>query len=147
MSALTDAVIALVNQLRMRPDATRRVSILPLGSIFWEDEWPEYAKFVALSDEEKESILRLYSLRRKIWDGAELPAEDALFWETAQAEAPDWALFHRLWLSDADREYRKKAEGECDKAFEMLCSEADECEVADKSHGLQEFRLKFDLTK
>ena len=37
MSALTDAVIAILNRLTMRPDAARSwIFLFPVGNIFWQ---------------------------------------------------------------------------------------------------------------
>jgi hypothetical protein len=148
ITALTKPVIILLNRLTMRPEARRRVYFpLPVGSIYWEDEMPSRQDKAGLSVAERKAVNRLFSLRREIWHGAELSPEDAAFWEAARAEAPAWALFQRLSLSDDDHEFLKQAEEEGEKAFEMLCAEADEVEITDKGEGCQKFSLIFDLTK
>ena len=60
---------------------------------------------------------------------------------------PTFTLFHRLKLSAEDREAHKKAGREVEKEFEAFFGDADQVELTDKSHGLQEFSAKFDLTK
>jgi hypothetical protein len=74
-------------------------------------------------------------------------AEDAGFWEAARLEAPKWALFQRLSLSDDDREFLESVGKNVEKAFEMLCGEADEVTVSDKGDGTEEISVTFDLTK
>jgi hypothetical protein len=148
MIALTDALVATLNRLTMRRDAARNwVFFFPVGNIFWEDEMPGYPDKASLSAVERDMVHRLFEIRRKLWHGADLSPEDAAFWESARAKAPAWALFHRLSLSDDDREFLKEVEEEAEKAFEMMCAKADKVEVRDKGDGLQEFSLIFDLTK
>ena len=148
MSALTEALIAVLNRLTVRPDAARRWAFFfPVGNILWEDEMPDSRDKWGMSAIERKTVNRLFEIRRQIWHGAELSAEEAAFWEAARSEAPDWALFQRLSLSDDDREYLKQVEEEAEKAFEMMCAEADKVEVRDKGDGVEEFSLTFDLTK
>jgi hypothetical protein len=148
MRVLTDAVVAIVNRLSIRPDAARRwVIFFPVGNIFWEDELPGYPDKASLSAVERDMVHRLFEIRRRIWHEEELSAEDAAFWEAARSEAQDWALFQRLSLSDDDREFLRQVEEEAEKAFEMMCAKADKVDVRDKGDGLQEFSLIFDLTK
>jgi hypothetical protein len=94
MQVLTDTVIATLNGLPMCSEARREVCLIPLGSIYWEDEIPDLAVLARLS--EIDMIWRMFCIRFKIWDGEERPAEDAAFWEAARAEVPKWALFARL---------------------------------------------------
>ncbi len=148
MSALTDAVVAILNRLTMRPDAARSwIFFFPVGNIFWQDEMPDPTDKAGISAIERNMVYRLFEIRRKIWHGADLFAEDAAFWEAARSEAPHWALFQRLSLSDDDREFLVQVEEQAEKAFEMMCAEADKVDVRDKGDGLQEFSLTFDLTK
>jgi len=148
MSALTDAVADVLNGLPMRPDAARSwILFVGDGSIFWEDEMPDFAVRSKFSTTESKTVDRLFEIRRKIWSGAELPPEDEAFWEAARSQAPDWALFQRLSLSDDDREFLQQVEKEAEKAFEMMCAEADEVKVSDKGDGVEEISLTFDLTR
>src|SRR5437660_7298024 len=52
---------------------TRRSSdlILPLGSIYWDDEIPDITQFVTLPEDDRSRILHLFSIRFKIWDRSE----------------------------------------------------------------------------
>jgi len=148
MSALTTGLVTVLNRLTVRPEARRGVYFhLPVASIFWDDEMPSYPDKARFSTIEREMLNRLFSLRRKVWHGEEFSDEDAAFWEDARAEAPAWALFQRLSLSDDDREFLKQAEEEGEKAMEMLCAEADKVEISDNGDGIQQISLSFDLTK
>src|SRR5271163_2643245 len=148
MSALTDVVVGVLNRLTLRPDAARSpIFFIGGGSIFWRDEMPDFDTKRKFSTAEHKMVNRLFEIRREIWSGAELSPEDEAFWEAARSEAPKWALFQRLSLSEDDRECVKRAEEEGEKILEMMCAEADEVKVIEMSDGTQEFRLGFDLTK
>jgi hypothetical protein len=148
MSVLTDAVADVLNRLTMRPDAARSwIIFFPDGSIFWEDEMPSDADRSKFSATERKMVDRLFEIRRRIWRGAELSPEDEAFWEAARSEAPDWALFQRLSLSDDDRKYLQQVEEEAEKEFQTMCARADKVEVRDKGDGTEEISLTFDLTK
>lgn len=147
MTPLTDAIVAILKKMPARADARRMVSVIPLGSIYWEDEMPDYLDLATLSEDERNTIWRLFSLRFEIWDDQPLTAEDKEFWEAARVQVPTFALFYRLKLSAEDREARKKAEGDVEKEFEAFFGDADQVELTDKGHGIQEFSARFDLTK
>jgi hypothetical protein len=144
---LSEATIALLNELHFRADAKRMVSLIPLGSIYWEDEMPDLLDIAKLSDEERNMIWGLFGIRFKIWDDQQLAADDKSFWEAARSEVPDWPLFHRLALSLDDRKAREEAERDVEKEFEAFFGDADRVELSDKPHGVQEFSATFDLTK
>src|SRR5271170_2235261 len=118
MSVLTDAVVDVLNRLTLRPDAERSWRFfIGDGKIYWQDEMPDHGVLSKFSADEWSMFNRLFEIRRKIWRGAELSSEDKAFWEAARSEAPDWALFQRLSLSDDDREDLKQVEEEAEKAF------------------------------
>jgi hypothetical protein len=103
MRMLSDALISLLNGLHFRADAKRMVSIIPLGSIYWEGEMPDFLQVAKFSEDERIIIWQLFGIRFKIWDNEQLAAEDRSFWDAARSEVPDWALFQRLALSADDR--------------------------------------------
>ena len=144
---LTEATVALLNGLRFRPDAKRMVSLIPLGSIYWEDEMPSFLEIAKLPEDERNTIWALFGIRYKILDNKELGAGDEAFWNAAQAEAPDWALFHRLTLSTNDRKAREEAERDVQMEFEAFFAGADKVALTDKPHGVREFSATFDLNK
>lgn len=147
MRVLTDAIIELLRGLPARADARRMVSLIPLGSIYWEDEMPDFLDLAKLSEHERNTIWRIFAIRFIVWDSEELSADDQAFWDAARADVPTWALFHRLVLTTDDRDARRNAERDIEKEFEALFGSADQVELTDKGHGLQEFSAKFDLTK
>ena len=65
---LTDAIIDLLRRLAVRADARRMVSLIPLGSIYWEDEMPDYLDLAKLSEDERNAVWRLFAIRFKVWD-------------------------------------------------------------------------------
>jgi hypothetical protein len=123
------------------------VSWIPLGSIYWEDEMPDDRDLIRFSEEERNIILRLFSIRFKIWDDEPLSTEEVSLWEAARSDLGDWALFHRLVLSADDRDAREQAEREVEKGFEAFLGDADQVVLKDKGDGIQEFSATFDLTK
>lgn len=145
MSTLTPTVVALLSRLTTKSDAKRIVSYIPLGSICWDDEMPDHADLLQLSESERSTIWRLFALRFRIWDREVLSNEDTLFWESARAEAPTWALFGRLSLSPDDRLERSRTEAAIEKEFEALFQDAEQVDVVEKGHGIQEFSATFDL--
>ncbi len=147
MGTLSEATVAILGGLHFRAEARRMVSLIPLGSIYWEDEMPDYLSLMKLSEDEKNAVWRLFAIRFKIWDSERLSAEDESFWESARSDVPDWALFFRLTLSADDREARRQTEAEVEKEFESFFGDADHVEVTDKDHGIQEWSATFDLTK
>jgi hypothetical protein len=123
------------------------VSIIPLGSIYWEDEMPDYSGLAKLSEDERNTIWQLFAIRFKIWDRETLSSDDQAFWDAAGADVPTWALFSRLVLSADDCDARSKAEAEVEKEFEAVFDDADTVALTDKGHGVQEFSATFDLIK
>jgi hypothetical protein len=135
MRVLTDALINLLRGLPARADARCMISAMPLGGIFWEDEMPESAVRWKLSEDERMTLWRLFGIRYKIWDDEPLSPDDQSLWDSARVSAPTWALFHRLTLTDADRESREQARAEVESTWEALFGDADEIEVTEKEPG------------
>src|SRR5689334_11565668 len=67
---LSANTLAYLSTLTYRADAKLQVSILPLGSIFWDDEMPPMHEFIRFPETDREEVLRVFALRIKIWDGA-----------------------------------------------------------------------------
>lgn len=144
---LSQSTIALLSGLKYRPDAKRETCLIPLGSIYWEDELPELVELAKLSDAERNAVWALFAIRFKVWDKEQLSTEEAAFWEAARAEVPGWALFQRIELSPEDRRAREEAEQDVEKQFEAFFGHVDQVQLTDKGHGLQEFSVTFDLAK
>lgn len=144
---LTEPLIALLNRLPLRVDAKRMVSIIPLGSIYWDDEMPDGVSVARLPEDEQNMMWQLFAIRFRIWDNEELTAEDKSFWDSARSEVPDWALFQRLALSEDDRKAREKAEKDVEKELDAVFGDADQIRLTDKGRGIQEMSVTFDLTK
>ncbi len=91
------SVAAYLSALVYRADAERRVCILPLGSIYWADEIPDFMGLMKLTEEERNQIFRLFAIRFKLWDGETLGEDDERFWNAARLYAPNCPLFRRLF--------------------------------------------------
>jgi hypothetical protein len=80
----------------------------------------------------------LSGLRFKIWDGTALSPIDQAIWDTARSQIPDWALLHRLELSDEDQRAREEAETNVEREILVaFFSGADEATVSEDEHGVQ----------
>jgi hypothetical protein len=144
---LSEQTLSHLSALAYRADARRQVCILPLGSIYWDDELPQMGKFAAFPEPDRNEILRVFAIRLKVWDRQVLSDEDRQFWESMRSAAPNWAIFHRLDLSDTDRKEREEIERGCAKEFEEFLASADEVSVEEPKHGMQSFSATFKLNK
>lgn len=144
---LSEKTLTHLSTLTYRPDAKRQVCILPLGSVYWDDELPQMGKFAAFPEPDRNEILRVFALRLKFWDRQVLSDEDRQFWESVRSAAPNWAIFRRLELSDTDRLKRDEIERACAKEFEEFLASADEVSVGEPKHGMQSFSATFKLNK
>ena len=139
---LPEKTFAYLNTLTYRDDAKRFISILPLGSICWEDESVALSIFPPLPEPEQMEILRVFSIRMKIWDGETLTDDDRDFWETVHSHATKWAIFRRLELSRDEQRQREEIERNCAKEFGEFLASADEVSVSEE-RGVQRFSATF----
>jgi hypothetical protein len=112
------------------------VSIIPLGSIYWDDEMPGYLDLMKLSEGEQNLIWQLFAIRFRIWDDERLQPEDRSLWEYAGSEAPDWALFRRLTLSADDRKGQRRRRERSGEGVRGVLWRADQVRLTDKGRGL-----------
>ncbi|MEM7392569.1 MAG: hypothetical protein AAF492_09480, partial [Verrucomicrobiota bacterium] len=126
--------------------AERQTCVLPLGGIYWDDEIPEFRALMDIPESDRLSILNLFRIRFKIWDGEPPSGEDKVFWDVARNQVPDYPLFRRLELSEDDRAAQEHVERSAEEGFEALFADADEVSVTEEN-GFQSFSVTFDLTK
>jgi hypothetical protein len=143
---LSKTTVNFLMTLPFRSDAQRGVCVLPLGSIYWDDEMPDLTQLMRLSEDDRTRVLRLFSLRFKFWDGEALTEEELIFWNGIREQVPNWALFSRLELSESDQAARAEAEAEVEKALGAFFGDADQITIREKD-GVQHFSATFDLTK
>jgi hypothetical protein len=143
---LSTNTLAYLSTLTYRADARRQVSILPLGSIFWDDEMPPMHEFIRIPEADREQVLRIFALRIKIWDDAILSEDDQRFWDSVRSATPDWAIYKRLKLSSHDQREREEAEQACAKELEEFLADADEVNLGEAKNGIQSFSATFHLT-
>lgn len=144
---LTHKTLAILSTLTYRPDAQRGVSILPLGSIYWDDELPKMHNFVGFPEADRVQVLRVFAIRLKLWDHEALSDDDRELWDSVRSAAPEWAIFRRLDLSPDDRRAREEAERACASEFEEFLAGADEISISEEKHGIQSFSATFHLNK
>jgi hypothetical protein len=146
-SPLNKSAAEYFSALTYRPDAKRRVCILPLGSIYWEDEIPDFPSLVKLGNEGQNQVLRIFAIRLRVWDDETLTEEDQRLWDATRQQLPHCPLFQRIELSEDDRRAREEVERSCREEFEAFFADADRVTVRELPGGIQEFSATFDLTK
>jgi hypothetical protein len=144
---LNPAVVSCLSRLSYRQDAARRICIIPLSGIYWEDEIPELRDLMKFAEEDRLQIFRLLSIRYDLWDGKSVTPEDQQFWDAARAQVPSTPIFQRITLSDGDKRAHKEARATCEREFEQFLADADEVTLTDLGSGIQQFSARFDLTK
>jgi hypothetical protein len=142
---LSETTVKYLSKLTYRIDAKRDVCWLPLGGICWEDEMPD-TEFMKIPKDDRKQILRLYSIRVRLWKGEALPQNDQEFWDTARLQVPGWAFFRRETVSEDDQCAQEEAERTAAELFEALIADADEVTISEED-GVQSFSATFDLTK
>lgn len=115
---LSERMVTLLSGLVYRPDAEWEVNILPFGSIYWKDEMPALADLLNASD--MMTVMKMFGIRLKMWDGEALDAEEQQLWDCVKRDAPDWPLFKRLALSYEQRAARQEAEQQVQQEFDSL---------------------------
>jgi hypothetical protein len=144
---LSDELIRNLSEMRFRADAERRISYMPLSSIYWTDEISEAVDdlFEDGNEERLAPLLRLFTIRGALWTGTELCDTDRAFWDAARASVPDYALFHRLEVSEEDvAMYREvaRASNSFWHTFFLPDDDADEdIEGADNAAELEDIEL------
>jgi hypothetical protein len=122
--------------LPFRADAERSVCILPLGSIYWEDEMPDLAQLMKLPENDRNAVWRLFSLRFKIWDRERLCDDEQRFWDEVQKQAPGWAILPQP--SAEDQRVREETEAGVQRELEAFFGDADQVTISEQD-GVQSF--------
>jgi hypothetical protein len=121
---LSERMVAVLSALEYRPDAEWAVNILPFGSVYWRDEMPALADL--FNEHDMMIVMNMFGIRLSLWDGEVLNDKERQLWESVKNQAPDWALFKRLSLSDEQRTARQEAERQVEQEFESLGGDQDE---------------------
>lgn len=141
---MRDTTLACLSELTYRADAKQGVCLVPLGSIYWDDEMPQLHRIPA---EDHDQVFLLFAIRSKVWDEVPLSADEKLLWDLALCKAPQWALFNRLALSPEEQEARENAERYCAQALDELFASADHITISKKAGGFQKVSATFRLDK
>ena len=123
---LAESTIAYLNALTFRPDANRLTCWIPLGGIYWDDELPDIRLVYSLPEPERSSLRQLIRIRLQIWSSEQLSPADQQFWDEARQQAPQYALFRRLELSDEVRRVHEAMAQGSDELFAAMQALADE---------------------
>jgi len=117
--------------------------MIPMGGIYWADEIPNFRELMDVPKSDRDLILRLFSIRFKLWAGADLTDDDRSYWDDAQKRIPDYPVFHRVSISADDRAAQAAAEEDAIAGFEAIFGDADGLTV----NGDGGFSATFDLKK
>jgi len=143
---LSETAVSYLSALSYRANAERRVCVLPLSGIYWEDEIPDILQLARLSEDDQNQVWRLFGLRARIWRGESLSPDDQLFWDKALSRVPGCPLFYRLQISAEDRKFNDEVEGSTAKELEELFNHAEQVSLSEAQPGVQRFSATFDLT-
>ena len=121
---LSQRMGAVLRAQRYCPDAEWAVNILPFGSIYWKDEMPAIADLMNVND--MMVVMKMFGIRLALWDAVTLDAGEWQLWESVKHQVPDWPLFKRLSLTEAQEVARQEAEHQVQQEFESGGADAHE---------------------
>lgn len=101
---LSKSAVEFLSPMTYQDDAKRCYCILPFGSIYWDDEIPDFEALHSLGKQDYRAISGLFVIRSKLWRAEELTDQEEQYWEAAKSQLLNYPLFHRLELSVEDRE-------------------------------------------
>jgi hypothetical protein len=119
---------------------------LPLSSICWEDEMPDFQLLREIPQDDFNQLLRLFGIRTRLWKDEPLTEDDERFWDRARSQVPGWAFFRRKTISADEQQVQDEAERATDQFFEVFFSDADELSISEKD-GVQTYSATFKVTK
>lgn len=143
---LSAAAVAFLSPLAYRAQAERRICWIPLGGIYWDDEIPDVKLFVALPEQDRNLVLRLFRIRLTLWAGEEPSQDDQRFLDAARSQVPTYPLFQQLRLEPEDQRAQEEFERSAIESFDELFADADDVKVTQEA-GIFHFSATFDLTK
>ncbi len=117
---------------------------MPLSGIHWEDELPDVHLLNKIPENDRDQILRLFTIRVKLWKGEVLSDTQQELWDATHSEVPQWAFFQRNHISADDQHAQEAAERGGADVVEALLTDADEISVAE-NEGIQKISTTFDL--
>jgi hypothetical protein len=134
--------------LRFNEKALLRENIIPLATIFWDDEHPQgLPQPICNSKKCFESISLLIAARSEYWEHAKISPKYSQVWQAAKTLIPEWAGFRRLSLS---KEERLKIENCLQNALDWFSAlhEASngKMEFQESESGIIEYSATIDLT-
>jgi len=107
---------------------------------------PDIRHLMKIPEDDRNQILRLFSIRTRLWKGELLPVAERQFWDTTYSQVPSWPFFHRQQVSPDDLHAQEDAERATTDALEALFADANELSVSEKD-GVQSFSATFLLTR
>lgn len=144
---LNETAFAHLSSLTYRADAARRTHWYPISGIYWDDEIPDFPQLMKVPEDGLIQILRLLSIRCRIWQGEPLTGDDQGFWDDAKSQLPECPIFRRVKISTEDQLAQSAAVQAGAEIEEALFADADKVSVTEKCPGVHEVSATFDLRK
>ena len=148
---LSETALRYLATRTFRGDAERQINILPLGGIYWEDEYPFCDEVPpwerTVPEDDYPQVLSMFGLRVRLWKGEQFSKEQRDLWDAVQTKAPTWALFHRLVISEDDMKAQDFGTQLADEFEAAIWQDADEIVLEPDENGGRRVSATFDLTK
>jgi len=144
---LSQDAINKIRALTLNPKAEMISCIIPLGSVYWTDELPGPYKFLAFTEgADRDYVIQLFAIRINYWNTGEMSSEDQQLWNSALIEFPEWPLFQRLHLNEAEKSAHENVQNDAEAFFAGLANEADEFSTEQEEGGVTSFSATFNLS-
>jgi hypothetical protein len=141
---LSDDAVKQIKKLSFDPKAEIVYCTLPLRSIFWTDELPRLRFHAFRQGDDHNMVLRLFTIRIKIWNETVLNEDEEVLWQHAIEQLPEWPIFKRTVLTEEQRLAHQDAEKSADDFFEELSNSADEVLIS-TTDGITNFSIKIPI--
>jgi hypothetical protein len=86
---LSEKAIRVLSVQQYRPDSNWEVNIVPFGSIYWTDEWPENILAELFEQPGDMSMIHsMFGMRIRLWNGEALNSQDQQLWDRVHGQVP-----------------------------------------------------------
>ena len=129
--------------LRLDPDATCWLNIMPLSSLMWSDEHPDGIFKVdrkGVHGQCYASAIRLAAARTALWRTGAIPEASGGLWEEARQLLPEWPGFSRLTLNQEQRASLEGCDHEVNEVMQTIMRRFPDVTTTDEGGGLIRFR-------
>lgn len=142
---LCDDCLAAYRALRLNPASTYTLNIMPFGSLSWSDEHPDGGERLGRSGPHRtctSSLVRLASVRTRMWRSEPIPPQSLALWEDARRVLPEWPGFHRLTLSPEQMTSLEACASELDDFMGAVAARFPKVTITSDGSGVAHFRAE-----